>query len=398
MIQLASNDSCTGCSACKAVCPYDAIEIRADRNGFFLPLVHPARCRECHLCERTCPALNPGQIAETPFCFAARCRDTNILDNSSSGGIFSTLADRILSEEGCVFGCAFEGPERVIHIKAENESDLSAMRGSKYLQSDLGDSFHSVRKELNKGRKILFSGCPCQIAGLKHFLGDNNANLITMEVICHGVPAPEVWRQYLGWLKKEKGFNKVLNVNFRDKSISWNRSRFLLTAESSFPRPGGISMEICEDIWSNPFMMSFLHNLCLRPSCYRCSARQGRSGADITVGDFWGVETVLPDFDEHDKGVSAVMLHSDLGKRLWENCRDEFRIHPVSYQEIVVGNCAYISSPSIPKKSAYFMRKYHSGKDFSALVNKCVRSPWPLRVISRGLAVIRRILHFSGKN
>ena len=229
MVQLAPYDTCTGCFACKAVCPHDAIEKHMDNDGFYYPSINRNKCKSCHRCEKVCPVFHPYSAPETLICFAAYNSDEKIRSKSSSGGVFYTLAEQILAENGCVFGCTFDGPEHVIHRKAETIDELLPMQGSKYLQSDLQDTFYSVQKEVSSGRKVLFSGCPCQIAGLKHFLG-NHENLITMEVICHGVPAPEVWRTYLTRLKEEKNLKKILNVCFRNKSFGWNNYHLLISA------------------------------------------------------------------------------------------------------------------------------------------------------------------------
>ena len=396
MIQLASMDSCTGCSACKAICPHDAIVMNADQDGFLFPAIRSDRCRECHWCEKTCPVLHPHEYAETKLCLAACSRDDDVRRNSSSGGVFHILVDRILSENGCVFGCVFDGPEHVIHRKAEDRGGLAAMQGSKYLQSDLLDSFRAVKKELEEGRKVLFSGCPCQIAGLKRFLGAAQANLITMDVICHGVPALQVWHQYLLWLKKKMTLSKIRAIEFRNKNSGWQEAHLLISADGTTTGKNVVPVKVYEHIWRNPFTMAFLYNLCLRPSCYRCVARGGSSGADITVGDFWGIESVAPDFDD-DKGVSAVIIHSETGKQLFEDCSSKLRIRLVSLQDILRGNRSYLESVFEPPKRSFFMDKYHDAGNFSELVNRCVRKPLLLRIINRLWLYFRKIFYSSGK-
>ena len=392
MIQLAPYDACTGCFACKAVCPHNAVEKHMDKHGFYYPLINKGKCKLCHRCEKVCPVFHPYSAPETLLCFAAYNSDEKIRSKSSSGGVFYTLAEQILAENGCVFGCTFDGPEHVIHRKAETIDELLPMQGSKYLQSDLQDTFYSVQKEVSSGRKVLFSGCPCQIAGLKHFLGDHE-NLITMEVICHGVPAPEVWRTYLTRLKEEKNLKKILNVCFRNKSFGWNNYHLLISAYAHTAKQEDPPTEFYENAAENPFMQAFLHDLSLRPSCYHCSARQGCSHADITAGDFWGIEKVLAEFGDN-KGISAVLIHSENGKLLWQDCKEKLKIHQVSYLDIIACNSCYAHSVVKPRNRKYFMRKYHSYKNFSKLVQKASHRSWLLKRIKQKLIMAKQLLLF----
>lgn len=392
MVQLAPYDTCTGCFACKAVCPHDAIEKHMNNDGFYYPSINRNKCKSCHRCEKVCPVFHPYSAPETLLCFAAYNSDEKIRSKSSSGGVFYTLAEQILAENGCVFGCTFDGPEHVIHRKAETIDELLPMQGSKYLQSDLQDTFYSVQKEVSSGRKVLFSGCPCQIAGLKHFLG-NHENLITMEVICHGVPAPEVWRTYLTRLKEEKNLKKILNVCFRNKSFGWNNYHLLISAYDHTAKQEDPPTEFYENAAENPFMQAFLHDLSLRPSCYHCCARQGCSHADITAGDFWGIEKVLAEFGDN-KGVSAVLIHSENGKLLWESCLEKLKIHQVFHSDILAGNSCYAHSVVKPGNRKFFMRNYHSYKNFSELVQESSRRLWLLKWIRQKLIRVRQLLLF----
>jgi len=391
MIEIRDKKDCCGCEACVAACPLGCISLREDEQGFLYPVVDKGVCVDCGLCGRVCPVLNRRASLRPLRTLAAKNTDFGTRLGSSSGGVFYTLAEQILAENGCVFGCTFDGPEHVIHRKAETIEELLPMQGSKYLQSDLQDTFYSVQKEVSSGRKVLFSGCPCQIAGLKHFLGDHE-NLITMEVICHGVPAPEVWRTYLTRLKEEKNLKKILNVCFRNKSFGWNNYHLLIRAYDHTAKQESPT-EFYENAAENPFMQAFLHDFSLRPSCYHCSARQGCSHADITAGDFWGIEKVLAEFDDN-KGISAVLIHSENGKLLWQNCKEKLKIHQVSYLDIIACNSCYAHSVAKPRNRKYFMKKYHSYKNFSKLVKKNSHRLWLLKRIKQKLIMIKQLLLF----
>ena len=216
-----------------------------------------------------------------------------------------------------------------------------------------------------------------------------------MEVICHGVPALQVWHQYLLWLKKKMTLSKIRAIEFRNKNSGWQEAHLLISADGTTTGKNVVPVKVYEHIWRNPFMMAFLHDLCLRPSCYRCVTRGGSSGADITVGDFWGIESVAPDFDD-DKGVSAVIIHSETGKQILEDCSSKLRIRLVSLQDIR-GNRSYLESVFEPPKRSFFMDKYHDAGNFSELVNRCVRKPLLLRIINRLWLYFRKIFYSSGK-
>ena len=251
---LASVAQCSGCTACKAACPKQAIAMVADHEGFLRPQIDASKCVQCHACERVCPVLHPSEPDTSPTCYAARTKDDVLRLASSSGGIFTELARPILAKGGVVFGCVWEKPALVaIHAKAENEDELAAMRGSKYVQSDLRDTYREAKAELQKGREVLFSGTPCQIAGLNKYLGKSYDNLLTVEIICHGVPSPAVFEKY----KQELG--NPTTVNFKDKAESWHNPTF------SWKSSNGETSR--EKLYANAYALAFLRDFCLRPSC-----------------------------------------------------------------------------------------------------------------------------------
>ncbi len=377
MITLASVAQCSGCTACKAVCPKQAIAMVADHEGFLRPQIDAEKCVQCHACEHACPILHPGEPDATPTCYAARTKDEALRMVSSSGGIFTELARPILAKGGVVFGCVWEKPVLVaIHAKAETEDELAAMRGSKYVQSDLRDTYREAKAELQKGHDVLFSGTPCQIAGLNKYLGKSYDNLLTVEIICHGVPSPTVFEKY----KQELGL--PITVNFKDKTESWHNPTFSWKSSN-----GNASRE---KLYANAYALAFLRDFCLRPSCYDCQAKGGRSKADITIADFWGIEKICPELDD-DRGTSAVLLHSKKGLQMWEALQGvEYK--SVSFDDVLMGNPSYIRSVAQPKNRNLFMRRFRKIRKLDTLVCRCQNGPRVIWMARRCLGKAKRIV------
>jgi coenzyme F420-reducing hydrogenase beta subunit len=336
----------------------------ADHEGFLRPQIEVEKCIQCHACERVCPVLHVGEADLQPKCYAARTRDEEVRSASSSGGVFTELARATLAKGGVVFGCVWEKPDLVaIHAKAETEQELAEMRGSKYVQSDLRNTFCEAKAELAKGREVLFSGTSCQIAGLKRFLGKPYSNLMTIEVICHGVPSPAILKKYKQTL--EHSFRKkVVELSCRSKRESWRRFSLLATFSDG--------SDFCENRRKNPYLLSFLSDCCLRPSCYQCQARAGRSGADISIADFWGIETVYPDMDDN-RGISVVLIHSEKGRAEWETLADVLEVREVAFDMVVARNAAYLHSAKRPKERTYFMKRVQKTRNLGRLAKKCKR-------------------------
>lgn len=296
-------ESCSGCFACYNICPKHCIIMKEDDEGFIRPHVDESKCLKCGMCVNVCPIWKKHSSHDPLSVWAAYCYDEELRQNSSSGGIFSLLALQSLKFEGKVFGAAFSDDyKEVYHLAIENTYDLEKLRTSKYIQSVVGNTFAEVKKLLDNGIQVLFSGVPCQIAGLKCFLGKEYDNLLCVDVICHGVPSPELWKKYLCFL--ENRYNGVVSdVNFRHKKLSGEK--FTMHMESE-------GVDIFNSHASNPYMAMFLRNYCLRPSCYMCQAKINGSDADITLGDFWGINNVAPEMND-GMGTSVIIVHTSKG-------------------------------------------------------------------------------------
>lgn len=329
MIQIDEKYKCCGCGACAQRCPKHCIELVEDVEGFLYPHVDDKTCVNCGLCEKVCPIVNQG-ISRIPLgIYAVTNKDETIREESSSGGVFSILATSVIDDGGIVFGARFNDHYEVVHDCTDNICELSAFRGSKYVQSKIGNSFATAEKFLKQNRKVLFSGTPCQIAGLKRFLRKDYPNLVTVDFVCHGVPSPKVWRKYLLEKLRPKctaGKNTVSlslkdipieSISFRDKSNGWKKYGFSVHLKSAVQADkNSVSPSIninektiiYEPFDENTYLHGFIRNLFLRPSCYHCFLKSFRSDSDYTLADFWGAKDFVQD---DDKGVSLLFVNNN---------------------------------------------------------------------------------------
>lgn len=299
---------CNGCGACYQICPRQCISMQADSEGFLYPHVNKEECIHCNLCEKVCPELYPFDKQEPFACLAAKNNNIEVKLNSSSGGIFSNLAQYVLSNGGIVFGARFDDNWGVIMDYTNNVDDLLLFRGSKYLKCDIKQTYNQAKLFLEKGLMVLYTGSSCQIAGLKRFLRKDYDNLIAVDYLCHGAPSPLLWKKYLYQITNGD-FSKIKEINFRSKKRGWRTFSLIISSEKG---------NIIDDIFSeNIYMKAFLSDLSLRPSCYSCTARNGHASSDITIGDHWAIRAIKPNFDDN-KGVSLVLINSTKGMEIFK--------------------------------------------------------------------------------
>ena len=308
MIKVTDRSLCCGCTACQAVCPHKAVSMVPDALGFMYPSVDMDRCTDCGLCEKVCDfvrtSVETSSRPETVPVAAARNRDADVLRESQSGGVFTALAKVVLSSGGTVYGAAMNPDFSVSHRRAENLEECYAFRGSKYTQRDMGDVFVQVRKDLEDGREVLFTGTPCQVAGLVSYIPKRlNDKLLTVDMICHGVPSPKVWSDYVAFMSRK---GELASAVFRDKSAEgWKIHK------ESFEYKDG------RKVFRETFRVLFYKNIMLRYSCTSCPYDYSRRKSDITIADFWGVEEILPHFDGN-QGTSMVIPISAKGHAVLE--------------------------------------------------------------------------------
>lgn len=373
MINIKDKSCCCGCEACVNSCPNYCISMVEDNEGFLYPTVNVDHCIECGACERSCPILMIEEERSPLKVVATFNSDLPIRLSSSSGGVFSQLAEFVLNQKGVVFGASFDSHWKVQHIFVENLEDLPKLRGSKYVQSRIADSYKKVKSFLRENRQVLFSGTPCQITGLKHFLGREYENLITVDVACHGIPSPKIWNLYLLELANRLLPDSVVTgVNFRDKSNGWKSYHMQVSLETS-------SEKKCYYVpyYNDWYMKAFLKNLILRPSCANCPARCGKSGSDLTIADFWGIESLCPDLDD-DKGTSIVLINSPKGKELLGILHNRFE--EIDYSAICRFNPCFVQSFTPHPFRQVFFKKVNASKSVADVMKLALSNSLYLRI------------------
>ena len=376
MIHINDKKNCCGCGACVQKCPRRCIEMSEDNEGFLYPRVDQSKCVDCGLCEKVCPILSHNNERFPHKTLAAKNPNIADRENSSSGGVFCMLAEYVLEKGGTVYGAEFDSDWSVKHGMTDNIEGVRRFMGSKYVQSRIGETYKLAEDFLKEGRKVLFSGTPCQIAGLNHYLKKEYENLLTVEVICHGVPSPLVWRNYLTAIQRPKGAgdgkNTVLaslnetssieGISFRDKLNGWKKYGFVVRYSDDQREADkfGLSSvdaknEIREYHRDNLYMKGFLNNIYLRPSCYSCKFRKGMSGCDMALGDFWGIQNSMPDFDD-DKGCGLVLVYTEKGDEAIKSISFESR--DADYKDALKGNMCIERSVRPHPGRRWFYKKF----------------------------------------
>lgn len=396
-MKLAPPSLCSGCHACVSICPRQCLEMKADQEGFLYPkLVNlnaiekidnksdhiiptPSEsdiscnissrknsCTNCKLCTSVCPILKEQkcQIEALPLAYAAYNKEESVRLKSSSGGIFSLLAEKIISQGGVVFGATFGLNHRVEHRWVEKLEEISMFRTSKYVQSDIGNALIQAKAFLEQGRMVLFTGTPCEIGGLRSFLREKQyENLVTQDFICHGVPSPTVWQRYLSY-QEDVFQSQITTTNFRDKSKGWDRNGLSLrfhNQQEYFKHNG-------EDL----MMRAFGAKICLRPSCHQCTFKTISRISDITLADFWGIQSVCPEMDDN-KGTSLVFLQSEVGTKVFESLSEQMVTKKVSVEDTVKYNPCMVTSVEPHKNRTRFFLQLEV-KPFDRLVHRNIYS------------------------
>ena len=366
-INLCDHKHCTGCMSCKQICPHNAIESDVE-EGFVYPLINEEKCAKCGLCVKACPVLNvkglKGECHENKqFCFAAYCKDNDVRMNSSSGGTFSVLAEVILSLGGVVFGAAWDKNMNLMHQSVDKIANLDRLRRSKYVQSDTAETFKEVKSFLNADRKVLYCGTPCQIAGLKSFLGGKNFdNLITVDVLCQGVPSPWAFQKYLKEIEKEKEL-KIEDCNFRTKKYGWRCGLSLLMISG---KKNGKNESMKLTLSDNSFYRAFIREYFMRPSCYNCLFKNTTKGyySDITIADFWRIGTNIPlKISNYEEGVSAIVLNTKKGELFLNNCVQRLELIERTWEEFSTNGGLRSSNKPSNNNDAFEYLKNHTWRE-----------------------------------
>ena len=378
MREIAEKQICSGCGACENACPKRCITMQSDSEGFLYPHIDEEKCIDCGKCGKICPVLNEYKGNPKGRAYACINKDDDTRMQSSSGGVFTLLAEYVLEKGGAVFGAAFDETLNVRHTVVVSKDELYRLRGSKYVQSRIGDTYKSVKEYLNGETPVLFTGTPCQISGLKAYLGKEYDNLITQDIICHGVPSPGIWQKYLNHLTD---VDKSNPPNFRSKHTGWESYSLRINLK------GG--KNYIQYAASDLYMKAFLNDLCLRPSCYQCHSKSLERESDITLADFWGVENIVPDMFDN-KGTSLVFVNSAKGQKLFDAAADKMICKPVSLDEAVKYNSSAYKPAEENKKRSGFMQEIQDG-DFESVVKKYTKQPMIRRCLRKIKGIIRKV-------
>lgn len=383
MINIADKISCCGCSACASVCPKQCINMESDDEGFLYPYVDNDTCVDCGLCEKVCNELHPMSQRKPLQVLAAINKDEEIRLKSSSGGVFYELANKTISDGGVVFGARFDENWQVLIDYAEDMEGVKAFMGSKYVQSRIENAYKDVRRFLIEGRKVLFSGTPCQVAGLHQFLRKQFDNLLTVDFICHGTPSPKVWQMYLdeifGCCKQIK------SVSFRDKTRGWLNFHFRIEYDDNEN-----ATMLLSPASQNQYMRAFLSDLILRPSCSSCAAKSGSSRSDITLADFWGI------WDENsqmydNKGTSMIFINTDKGRFVLPS-EEIVKYDKSDYSTALKYNKVCETSVSPNSKRDLFFYQLKTTESVTQLIEKTLKPSFMQLCIINTKLLIKRLM------
>lgn len=358
---------CFGCGACASVCNKGCITMGCDKEGFLYPQVNIDVCVECGRCERICPTLHLAE-SETPIAYlAARTKDNEILRDSSSGGLFYELSKPVITNGGVVWGARFNERCEVLHDDARTLDELKPLMGSKYVQSDVRHVYNEIKKDLDFGREVLFSGSPCQIVALKNYLQKQYDNLYTVDVACHGVPSPLVWQEYLQTLAQGK---RIDQVRFREKTPGWESYSVCYTIGGQTKRNLRVN---------DPYMCGYLEGLYTRPVCYHCPIKPNHYASDLSIADFWGIDCVDSTMSD-DRGTSLVAVRTKKGEKLLSRANVEKKEYLYHQIEAYNQSFSHKSSPS-PMRDTFWAdaRKYGIGP-MVIKYGKRLRPSWDIRL------------------
>lgn len=388
MIEIKSKKNCCGCSACYSICPKNCIEMKADEEGFLYPDVNKNLCINCGLCERVCPIIN--KVEEKAFeqeGYLVQNKDEKIRKESTSGGAFSAIAKYVLDRKGVVFGVQYDDNLNVVHSYIENELDLKLYRNSKYVQSRIGETFKQAKRFLDEDRWVCFSGTPCQIEGLKKYLKNDYNKLITVDVVCHAVPSPFVWKKYLEVQRKKYG-NDIKNIVFRDKKYyGYKYSQMTIRNNKG--------KDLCHlGVESDIMLRAFFSDICDRPSCYECAFKKRYRVSDFTIWDCFITGLIAKDFDD-DKGTTRVLIQSQKGKGIFNDIQNDFKYKNIKSDLLVKDVYEMIHSVKMNIKRNCFMNDLNKIPS-EELFEKYFKDTWNVKLerLIRKIAVITGLYKF----
>lgn len=381
MMTIPEKKSCAGCSACASICAKGAIKMIRDEDGFCYPQISEELCVDCGACDTVCPISNIPEPPSTQIAYAVKHKDAEILNKSTSGGVFTALSDQVLSLGGVVYGAAFDENMVVTHIRAADKETRDRMRGSKYVESNIGDTFLSVKKDLEDKKAVLFTGTPCQIAGLKKFLRGKDDGLICCDLLCHGVPSSVIFGEHLKFISKLKK-KAVIGYDFRPKRWSWHVHREIVRLENNVE----YHSSPYSDLWRN----IYYSRVATRPSCNNCVYSNLNRRGDISIGDCRGIDKVLTDF-ESNHGVSLVIINTPAGEKCFDAVKDMVEFRKMDVNDVLQPPLRVSSKPN-PCSEKFFddYRKFGYKKAVFNYFGRLYPVKYPVKMFAK--KVVKKIL------
>lgn len=354
---ICEKDKCTGCFACYNICPRNAIIMKEDEFGYVYPEIEEDKCIHCNLCKKICPSLNRVTFYQTQKCYAVYSKNSQIRNKSTSGGIATTLSQYIIENKGIVYGAAFTEEGNVEHIRVSQKEDLYRLQGSKYVHSYINQILPELKQDLESDKLVLFVGTPCQIAGVRKFLNKDYSKLILVDIICHGVPSQKYLKDAILNIKGNLNLDRV---NFRKN----NQYQFQIIQENR---------EVCcVPIEKSSYVEAFIRTITLRENCYHCMYASKERVSDITIGDFWGLSKESKLYNQAEKGVSVMLVQTDKGKEILQQCSNLFEMEERLYEEAIKGN-SQLKAPAIQDKFYERFRRYYPKYGFEKAYDKVSR-------------------------
>lgn len=387
MPNLKTGKSCCGCTACAAVCGHNAIIMKPDSLGFKYPKVDLSKCVECGLCERVCsfnPEYRTTENFKSPIPYGCRLKSTDELMKSRSGGAFVALSDLILNKGGVIYGVGYNEHFKVAHKRATTKEERDEFRGSKYVQTDLDGIFQQIMKDLLDGKWVMFTGVGCQVAGLKAFIPKKlQERLFTIDIVCHGVPSPKIWEDYIDYLENKTG-KTIIKVNFRDKRFGWTTHKESYTFKDS------------TQLVSTEFTELFYKHIMLRPSCGNCFYCNLRRPSDLTIADFWGWERTKSKLNEDNRGLSLVLVNTPKGEALYKDkaCQDKLIAFETSLKDCMQ---SHLERPTVLNKNWKKFQKIYEKKGFNGILRRYGKNSFQCKVhkiIGKCKTLLKRLKKF----
>lgn len=371
-------EKCTGCLVCKASCPKKCIQVIINNEGFSYPAINKNQCINCSLCEKKCPALTQSSKSDIKKAYALQIKSSLDLKNSASGGVAFLVGKKVIKKGGVCYGAIYDNELNVIHSRASNIEELKKQQGSKYVQSDIYQSFSKIKEDCKNGKPVLFIGTPCQVAAVKNYIGNQNKCLYTIDLICHGVPSSKLFKNYIKWKLKKLKSKKMINYKFRDKTKGWGTNyKAIADKKAKF----GFAME-------DPYYSDFILAKNYRLSCYECDYAYKERVGDMTIGDYWGINKhvkTLP-FDESE-GVSCVLVNTEKGKELLESIKSESEMVETTIDNAIESNSNLRFPAKKPsERKQYYKKIYENGFEweyinlfkrisfYKSIIKRCIPS------------------------